>query len=294
MRRHDDPTVHLDLGDEARDEDSREVIDGSPRVALEIEPPFDQYVFIETDERRLAELKELEAQYEGRRTIAVRSGDCNTYLTTKLPTALASNRRWRAVVFLDPFGMQVPWSTVKRLADTRQVEEAGVRKRSEAGERLLNWYRGRLRSAFGHVSTARLITNSRGGYLYNLVFAGPNRTAAKIASYILGFSMALSSDQPSPLHPATERGPGAARLRASPFVAPRPARSNLAARHGRTAAERPAIRAAAPTSRVESPATTKEVSEAESHTGGGLRWSAACARAHRSDQPGTVPGLRSW
>ncbi len=121
-KEHDDPTIHLDLGDEARDDDSREVIDGSARVALEIEPPFEQYVFIETDERRLAQLKELEAQYGAKRKIAVRSGDCNTYLTTKLLTALGSDSRWRGVVFLDPFGMQVPWSTIKRLADTKQVE----------------------------------------------------------------------------------------------------------------------------------------------------------------------------
>jgi three-Cys-motif partner protein len=235
-KEHDDPTIHLDLGDEARDEDSREVIDGSPRIALEIEPPFEQYVFIETDERRLAELKELESQYGATRKIAVRSGDCNTYLTTKLLTALGSDSRWRGVVFLDPFGMQVPWSTIKRLADTKQVEvfinfpvgmaiqrllprnaqftnkqrakldayfgdpgwydevyvsepglfEAAVRKRSDAGDRLLHWYRERLKSAFGHVSTARLITNSKGGHLYYLVFAGPNPTGAKIASHVLG------------------------------------------------------------------------------------------------------------
>jgi len=204
-KEHEDPTIHLDLGDEARDEDSREVIDGSPRVALEIEPSFEQYVFIETDERRLAQLKELEAQYGDTRKIAVRSEDCNTYLTTRLLKALASDKGWRGVVFLDPFGMQVPWSTIKRLADTKQVEvfinfpvgmaiqrllprsaqftakqraklddyfgdpgwydqvyvsepglfEAGVRKRSDAGDRLLNWYRERLKSAFGHVSMAR-------------------------------------------------------------------------------------------------------------------------------------------
>jgi three-Cys-motif partner protein len=235
-KEHDDPTIHLDLGDEARDEEAREVIDGSPRVALEIEPPFEQYVFIESDERRLAELKDLEAQYGSRRKIAVRPGDCNTYLTTKLLAVLAADKRWRGVVFLDPFGMQVPWSTIKKLADTKQVEvfinfpvgmaiqrllprnarftekqraklddyfgdpswydevyvteaglfEAGVRKRSDAGERLLRWYRERLKSAFGHVSTARLITNSNGGHLYYLVFAGPNPTGAKIASYVLG------------------------------------------------------------------------------------------------------------
>jgi three-Cys-motif partner protein len=233
---HDDPTIHLELGEEARDEESRRVIDGSPRVALEIDPPFEQYVFIETDERRLAELEDLKKQHGQNRKIAVRPGDCNTYLTTKLLTALAGDPLWRGVVFLDPFGMQVPWSTIQQLADTKQVEvfinfpvgmaiqrllprnahftdrqraklddyfgdsawydevyvseaglfETGIQKRADAGKRLLNWYRERLKSAFGHVSTARLITNSKGGHLYYLVFAGPNATGAKIASYVLG------------------------------------------------------------------------------------------------------------
>jgi len=232
----DDPTLQLDLGDVALDVDAREVIDGSPRVALEIEPPFDQYVFIEADDQRLAELKALEEEYAGRRKIAVRAGDCNKYLTTTLLKVLASDRRWRGVVFLDPFGMHVPWSTIKELADSKQVEvfinfpvgmaiqrlllrsaqlthkarlkldsyfgdsswyeevystepglfEAELRKRPDAGDRLLAWYRERLKSAFGQVSTARLIRNSKGGHLYYLVFAGPNATGAKIASHVLG------------------------------------------------------------------------------------------------------------
>lgn len=132
---HDDPTIHLDLGDEARDEDSREVIDGSPRVALEIEPPFEQYVF-------------------ARAKLDLYFGDPG----------------WYDEVYVSEPGLF----------------ECGVRKRSDAGGRLLNWFRGRLKTAFGHVSTARLITNSKGGHLYYLVFAGPNPTGAKIASYILG------------------------------------------------------------------------------------------------------------
>lgn len=232
----DEPTIQLDLGEEARDEDVREVISGSPRVALEIEPPFEQYVFIEADERRLGELNALEAEYGGKRKIRVHHGDCNEYITTTLLRVLASDSRWRGVVFLDPFGMHVPWSTIKALADTKHVEvfinfpigmaiqrllprsgkftekqrkkldnyfghsgwydqvylsepglfEAELRKHADAGDRLLAWYRARLKGAFGHVSTARLVRNSKGGHLYYLVFAGPNAVGAKIASYVLG------------------------------------------------------------------------------------------------------------
>lgn len=59
------------------------------------------------------------------------------------------------------------------------------RKAADAGARLVNWYRERLRSAFGYVSNAYLVRNSKSGHLYFLIFAGPNKTRAKIADYIL-------------------------------------------------------------------------------------------------------------
>ncbi len=245
-RGRDDPTMPLDLGDQAEDADAREVIDGSPRVALAVEPPFDQYVFIETDEGRRSSLEELASLYGGQRNIVVRATDCNTYLTTTLLKTLAADRNWRVVVFLDPFGMHVPWPTIMALAATRQVEVfinfpmgmaiqrllprtgrftnrrrakldeyfgspewfdeayardpgllgAMVRKRGDAAERLVEWYRGRLKAAFGHVSTARLITNSKGGHLYHLIFAGPNATGARIASHVLGRARPSRASRP--------------------------------------------------------------------------------------------------
>ena len=139
-------------------------------------------------------------------------------------------------MFLDPFGMQVPWDTVKLLAATKHVEvfinfpvgmaiqrllprsaqftakarakldayfgdpgwydvvygnQTGlfneeVTKHSDSGERLVSWYRARLKAVFGFVSTARLVTNSKGGHLYYLIFAGPNATGKKIADHVLG------------------------------------------------------------------------------------------------------------
>jgi three-Cys-motif partner protein len=143
--------------------------------------------------------------------------------------------RHRAVVFLDPFGMQVPWSTIETLAKTKAIEviinfplgmaiqrlltrsgdiplgwqmsldtffgspewhalvyEEGtdlfgpkLQKISGSGLKLLEWYRSRLRAAFGHVSTARLIKNTRGNPLYYLIWAGPNAAGLKGAEYIL-------------------------------------------------------------------------------------------------------------
>jgi len=131
--------------------------------------------------------------------------------------------------------MQVPWSTIEKLAATRAIEviinfplgmaiqrllvRSGeipegwqmslntffgspdwrelayeekndlfggkVTKVHDSSARLLEWYRGRLRKAFGHVSTARLIRNTRGNPLYYLIWAGPHRAGLTGAEHIL-------------------------------------------------------------------------------------------------------------
>ncbi len=243
---HDDPTYDIfNLGEEFRkDEEAKQLLDGSPVVALDIEPPFTHYVFLEREPDRVEMLEKLEHQYKGRRQIVIRRGDCNDYLNHKLvDNPQIDWRIWRAVVFLDPFGMQVSWKTIARLAATRAIEVflnfpvgmsiqrllrrdgkfterqrrklddyfgdpgwfdvvypkspglfGDTRSKAEDAERrLVEWYRGRLRDAFGFVSDAFLIRNSHGGHLYFLIFAGPNKTGAKIASYILGSGSRLKA-----------------------------------------------------------------------------------------------------
>jgi hypothetical protein len=60
-----------------------------------------------------------------------------------------------------------------------------VSKVSESGIKLLEWYRGRLRNTFGHVSAARLIKNTRGNPLYYLIWAGPHKKGLEGAEHIL-------------------------------------------------------------------------------------------------------------
>lgn len=68
----------------------------------------------------------------------------------------------------------------------------GFEKRPEYSERLLELYRARLRSAFGHVSMPRLIRNTRGAPLYYLIWAGPNKKGLEGADYILTMGELLS------------------------------------------------------------------------------------------------------
>jgi three-Cys-motif partner protein len=107
---------------QAEFDEHREFLNGSPRVALNIQHPFTHYVFVEQDPQRSGLLQRLQEEYEGR-SILIREKDCNEYLRDQL---IRNHRldwsRWRAVVLLDPFGMQVPWQTIEGLAGLRTVE----------------------------------------------------------------------------------------------------------------------------------------------------------------------------
>ena len=216
------------------DQGTEEYIRGSPRVALDIPHRFSRYVFIERDPDRADELKQLRAEYGESCRIDVRQGSAQHELEALLKDDLGQPGHL-GVIFLDPFGMQVPWEMVERLAATRRIEVivnfalgmaiqrlltrstelrpgwrealnrffgspdwygqvyeekvdllgSSVQKRVDAGKRLLGWYRMRLKVAFGHVSSARLIKNTRGGHLYYLIWAGPNALGLKGAQHIL-------------------------------------------------------------------------------------------------------------
>lgn len=227
-------------------EEAGEFLKGSPRVALDIANPFSSYTFIERNPVRVAELKALAEEYGGRRNIVVREGDASTELLAILSST--DWRSYRGVVFVDPFGMHIPWSTLEALAKTKVFEviinfplgmaiqrflvrtgdvpanwaatldeffgspdwrdhayEAqdslfgpSTTKLDDSGKRLLKWYLDRLKDAFGHVSPARLIRNTKGGHLYYLVWAGPHPKGLDGAKSILGKGEEIQAARKNP------------------------------------------------------------------------------------------------
>jgi three-Cys-motif partner protein len=106
---------------ELAEEEPQGFLDGSARIACSVDPPFDRYIFIERSASRAAHLRELRHEMPrlaGRITVDV--ADCNDYLP-----GLCTDIDWdrcRAVLFLDPFGMQVDWSTREAVARTRAID----------------------------------------------------------------------------------------------------------------------------------------------------------------------------
>lgn len=104
------------------DEDIENYADGSARIALQVEPEFTKYIFIEKTTSRFEELKILKEEFPDKaRKIILINADANTYITTDL--CKKSNWNYhRAVMFLDPFGMQVTWDTIKAIAKTKAID----------------------------------------------------------------------------------------------------------------------------------------------------------------------------
>ena len=113
------PTEHL--FPEFVEQDTQNFLQGSAQIALQTQPRFDKYIFIEQDVERYTELQKLKVDYpELAEDIILENKDCNVYLQE-----LCLHRNWRnnrAVIFLDPFGMQVEWLTIEAIAETEAID----------------------------------------------------------------------------------------------------------------------------------------------------------------------------
>lgn len=217
------------------DPEQQEFINGSPRIALDLANPFSRYVFIDSNDARIAELQALQSEYGDTRTISIRPGIAQDEIDWVLSRRI-SKATHRGVAFLDPFGAHLPWKSIEALAATELFEvlinfplhmalarlmkndgaipqgwrtqlneffggdewysdvyesdgrlfEMGPSKRDGYLDRLLDRYRQQLKSAFGHVSKPKLVTNTRGAPLYYLLWAGPHKKGLEGADYVLG------------------------------------------------------------------------------------------------------------
>lgn len=78
---------------------------------------FDFYYFIDKDAASSSQLQEKLTPYQKDMRLEFRHSDANTEVS-KLADAMRKNSKLKALVLLDPFGMQVDWSSIERLKGT--------------------------------------------------------------------------------------------------------------------------------------------------------------------------------
>ncbi len=96
------------------------LLDGSARIALSINPVFDKYIFVERSAARCEQLEQLKVEFPKLApSIDIRHGDANQEIQ------MMADKDWsthRAVLFLDPYGMQVEWKTIQAVASTQAID----------------------------------------------------------------------------------------------------------------------------------------------------------------------------
>ncbi len=128
--------------------DLESVIEGSARRSLRIPIPFDRYFFSDAKRSHVSALGKLREEFpQLAPNIHIRQGDANNVVQKYCEQDIGRNDR--TVFFLDPYGNQVRWSTIKTIATTegsdlwylfpaglgvvRQLSKnAAVRKEAEA------------------------------------------------------------------------------------------------------------------------------------------------------------------
>lgn len=100
--------------------EKQQLLKGSALIALETVPPFSRYIFIEKDADRCKHLENIKKKVPHHAArIIVRQGEANQQIK-ELCSKNWSNHR--AVLFLDPYGMQVEWSTLEAIAATEAID----------------------------------------------------------------------------------------------------------------------------------------------------------------------------
>jgi three-Cys-motif partner protein len=206
------------------DEETGQMVDGSPLVALKAAPPFTACFLIELNAQVARRLK---SEVSGFRNAHVILGDANT----EIPRVLGLvNDKSPTLVVLDPTGVigQVRWSTVEAVSRKRTElfinfpyhmavqrilpnNQSGMTTQrvseldgylppgwqdvyvstADKGRRMLcrgflELYRDQLRKlGYTHVFASSAFRTDTGMPLYYLVWAGKNPIGAKIAKHVL-------------------------------------------------------------------------------------------------------------
>jgi len=100
----------------------RDFIDGSARLALQTDPPFAKYTFVEKNKLRFDELQKLRVDFPHLAAkIKIVNSDANAFVQSLCSFDWLSSYR-RGVMFLDPYGAQLSWKTLEGIAKTKAID----------------------------------------------------------------------------------------------------------------------------------------------------------------------------
>ena len=91
-------------------------IEGSATRALKY--PFDKYYFFEKDKKVIETLEQKTNMVPDHKEVEYRNADCNSFLF-EIDSKNWIKDHWRGVIFIDPFAMDLDWSCLNKISNTR-------------------------------------------------------------------------------------------------------------------------------------------------------------------------------
>lgn len=149
------------------------------------EPPLHQYIFIEHDASALTKLQNaLRTEFPERISSAkFEFGDANAVLKRLCDSKWS---RHRAVLFLDPYGMEVEWSTMEAIASTKAIDVwilfpagIGVNRQLPPDGNVAAWARAAFDRLFG---TEQWYDRCYAKHATGDMFGGPDRVQKIVTS----------------------------------------------------------------------------------------------------------------
>lgn len=98
---------------------SGEMVEGSPLIALNIDPRFHEYHFIDADPKRAKQLRELAGE---QKDVFIYSEDCNKVLLQKVFARASYGDYRRALCLLDPYNINLTWEVIEAAGKSRSIE----------------------------------------------------------------------------------------------------------------------------------------------------------------------------
>lgn len=94
-------------------------IQGSPAIAIGVEPPFTGYYLVDLSSRKADHLRKIAADFSN---VKVYEGDCNRILLENVFPSIQYSQYKRALCLLDPYGLHLNWEVIHAAGQSKAIE----------------------------------------------------------------------------------------------------------------------------------------------------------------------------
>jgi len=95
------------------------VVPGTPKIALDVQPPFREYHFIDLNAAKMDHLQNLAGN---KPNVHFYAADCNDILTDRIFPTLEYKSYRRAICLLDPYGLHLNWNVILHAGQLKTVD----------------------------------------------------------------------------------------------------------------------------------------------------------------------------